>query len=85
MTATSMMRVSPETRERVMRIAAEYGGVTADEALRRLADEHWERTALAAMDAYRQADPDGHADYLREAVQLDATPGPALDPWDATA
>ncbi len=86
MTATTMMRVSPATRERVMKIAAEdYGGVTADEALQLLADEHWERQALAAMERFRREDPAGYADYMAELGEVEALDAAPLDPWESEA
>ncbi len=81
--ATSMMRVNPDTRDRIMKIAAEdYGGVTADIALARLADEHWERQAIAAMDRFRREDPRGYADYLAELREWEVLGEPVLDPWE---
>lgn len=81
-----MMRVSPATRDKVMKVAAEdYGGATADETLQRLLDEHWERQAVEAMDRFRAEDPEGWQDYLREADEWDAIPGPPLDPWEGNA
>ncbi len=69
-----------------MKIATEdYGGVTADEALARLADEHWERQAIAAMDRFRREDPAGYTDYLAEMREWDALGAPTLDPWDNEA
>lgn len=83
MAANSMMRVSPATRDRVMKIANEdYGGATADEALQRLADEHWERKAITAMDRFRCDDPQGYADYLGEMREWDAIDTPVDEPWD---
>ncbi len=35
----------------------EFNGASADEAIRRLLDEHWERAAIAAVQQYRQTDP----------------------------
>lgn len=82
MTATTM-KITTHTRDRVMRIAAEdYGGATADETLQRLVDEHWERRALAAVDAYQRDDPDGYADYIRELTDNDLGGSPDLDPWE---
>ncbi len=79
---TVMMRVDTATRDRVMKIAAEdYGGVTADEAVRRLLDEHWERRAFEAMERFRRDDPDGYADYIAELDELDRIPGPPVDEW----
>lgn len=81
--ATSMLRVSHETRDTIMAIAErDYGGVTADEALRRLAREHWQRQVLAAVDSYREQDPAGWSNYLNEAVDLDAGSARAVDPQD---
>ncbi len=69
-----------------MKIATEdFGGVTADEALARLADEHWERQAIAAMDRFRREDPRGYADYLAEMGEWEALSEPALDPWEGQA
>lgn len=81
-----MMRVSPETRERVQRVATEdFGGVSADEALRRLLDEHWQARCIAAVARDRAADPDGWAEYLREADEWDRAAAPVTDPWDDVA
>jgi len=52
---TVMIRLTDRTRDRVMKLAEEYGGVSADEAVRRLLDEHWERQAIAAMDPWSGA------------------------------
>jgi hypothetical protein len=64
---TMMMRVSPETRDRVLRVAAEdFGGVSAEEALRRLLDEHWQARCIAAVARDRAADPTaGPGTYAR--------------------
>lgn len=79
---TVMIRVSEESRRRLMEIArTELDCATADETLRRLLDEHWERQAIEAMDRYREQDPQGWAEYLAEFAEWDAVPGPPLDPW----
>ncbi|AEH10390.1 MULTISPECIES: hypothetical protein [Protofrankia] len=80
-----MMRVSPETRERVLRVAAEdFGGASADETVRRLLDEHWQRKAVAAMDRFRAQDPGGWAEYLAEGRAWSAVDAPVADEaWDA--
>lgn len=79
-----MMRVSPEVRALVMQVAAkDYNGATADETLRRLVDEHWERAALAGVDAYQREDPSGYAGYVQEITGGDLVGAPALDAWDA--
>jgi phage terminase large subunit-like protein len=84
--STSMMRVSTETRETIMSIAREdYGGVSADEALRRLAREHWQARAVAAMEQYRAQDPEGWADYLNEAAELERADAVVTEEWNETA
>ncbi|MBM7788097.1 hypothetical protein [Tenggerimyces flavus] len=77
-----MLRVSDETREEVLRIAREdYGGVSADETIRRLIDEHWESMAVAAVREFREDDPRGWADYLAEADQLAGADAAIADGW----
>jgi hypothetical protein len=77
-----MLRVSAATRDRVLRLAADdFGGVSADEALARLLDEHWEAQAIAAMDRYRATDPSGWTDYLSDADQYDRAAAAAVDAW----
>jgi hypothetical protein len=83
MTATTMMRVSTTTRDRVLAIANEdYGGVSADEAIQRLADEHWECRAVEAMARFRLDDPDGYADYLGELREWEGLDPPVADTWE---
>jgi hypothetical protein len=83
---TKMIRVSEETRERVMQLAAEdYGGVSADEALGRLLDEHWQAKCVAAVAQYRADHPDEWAEYLRDAEGWDAVSAPVSEPWDEAA
>jgi len=80
-----MLRVSDETRERVLRIGRdEFGGASADETVRRLVDEHWRANAVAAVQRYRDTDPAGWADYLAEADELAGADAPITDEW-ATA
>lgn len=77
-----MLRVSEETRERVHRVAREeLGGASADEAIRRLLDEHWESAALAAVRRDRATDPQGWANYLAEADTLATADAPVTDGW----
>ncbi len=77
-----MLRVSDETREEVLRIAREdYGGVSADETIRRLIDEHWEAMAVAAVREFREDDPRGWADYVSEAEELAKADAPIADGW----
>lgn len=81
---TAMLRVSAETRDRVMKIAKSHG-VSADEVMRRLLDEHWERQAVEAMDRFRREDPEGWAEYLAEAAEWERIDAPVTEPWDGAA
>lgn len=77
-----MLRVSDDTRERVLRIGhEEVGGVSADETVRRLIDEHWRSAAIAGLRRYRESDPQGWADYLAEADDLAGADAPITDGW----
>lgn len=77
-----MLRVSDETRERVLRIGQEeFGGVSADETVRRLIDEHWRSAAVAAVRRFRESDPRGWSDYLAEADELADADAPITDEW----
>jgi hypothetical protein len=77
-----MLRVSEETRKQVQRLAREeFGGVSADETIRRLLDEHWEVAALAAVERYRTDNPQGWTDYLAEAGDLAVADAPITDEW----
>lgn len=61
------MRVTPENRDSLARIAAtELGGATLDEALQVVLFEHHSRAALARL----ATDPDATGSYLAEATQL---------------
>lgn len=77
-----MLRVSDETRERVMRIGREeFDGASADETVRRLIDEHWQAQAVAAVRHYREADPQGWAQYLAEAEELAGADAAITEEW----
>ena len=81
-----MMRVSPETRERVLKVAAEdFGGATVDEAVRRLLDIYWETKAVSAMREFRLEDPVGWHEYLAEADEWDGADLAPTEPWDERA
>jgi antitoxin component of RelBE/YafQ-DinJ toxin-antitoxin module len=81
-----MIRVDESTRNDLTRVASEdLGGVSADEAIRRLLAQHWQMKAIAALDAYRANDPEGWADYVADADRDDRTSAPAADPWDEAA
>jgi hypothetical protein len=77
-----MLRVSDQTREKVLQIGREdFGGVSAEETIRRLIDEHWQNKAVAAVRRYREEDPQGWADYVAEADALTAADAPITDEW----
>jgi hypothetical protein len=77
-----MLRVSDETRDRVQQVAREeFGGVSADETIRRLLDEHWQARALAAVREDRLSNSQGWADYLAEAAELTDADAPVTDEW----
>ena len=77
-----MLRVSDETRKRVLRIGQEeFGGASADETVRRLIDEHWRAAAVAAVRRYREDDPQGWSDYLAEAGEFAGADAPVDDEW----
>lgn len=77
-----MMRVSDETRERVLRIGREeFGGASADETVRRLVNEHWQAAAIAAVHRSRDSDPQGWSDYLADAEEWSGADAPISDEW----
>lgn len=77
-----MLRVSDEIRDRVLRVGQEeFGGASADETVRRLLDEHWQAKAIAAVQRYRDADPQGWADYIAEADELADADARVSDEW----
>jgi hypothetical protein len=77
-----MLRVSDQTREQILRISREdFGGVSADETVRRLIDEHWQAKAIAAVQRFREDDPQGWAEYLAEAEQLADADAEITDEW----
>ncbi|MCV7379849.1 hypothetical protein BST11_09720 [Mycobacterium alsense] len=77
-----MLRVSDETREQVLRIGREeFGGASADETIRRLINEHWQASAIAAVHRYRQGDPQGWADHVDEAQEWSDVEAPIADEW----
>lgn len=77
-----MLRVSEETRKRVLRIGQEeFGGASADETIRRLIEEHWQAAALSAVQQYRESDPAGWASYIAEADRLGDADAPVSDGW----
>jgi hypothetical protein len=77
-----MLRVSDETRERVLRIGREeFDGASADETIRRLIDEHWRAAAVAAVHRYRESDPQAWSSYLADADELAGADAPVSDGW----
>lgn len=80
-----MLRVSDETRRRIQQIGQEeFGGATADETVRRLIDEHWRATAVAAVHEYRAAHPHSWQEYLTEADDLAAADAPIGEDWSGS-
>ncbi|MBS9532767.1 hypothetical protein KIH27_04095 [Mycobacterium sp. M1] len=78
-----MLRVSDETRDRILRIGREeYDGASADETVRRLIDEHWRSKAVAAVQQYREADPEAWAAYIADADASGLADAPITDDWD---
>lgn len=77
-----MLRVSDDTRERVQQVARdEFDGASADEAIRRLLDEHWESRAVAAVKHYRAENPEGWNDYLADAEETAQADAAISDGW----
>ncbi len=77
-----MLRVSEETRERILQMGRdEFGGITADETVRLLIDEHWRAAAVAAVRRFREADPAGWTGYLAEADALAGADAGITDVW----
>lgn len=81
-----MIRVSPETRDIINEIAhKDYGGVSADEALRRLAREHRRAVWVEQARRLREEQPEVWEAASSELVDLaDATTGDGIanEPWD---
>src|SRR5947209_19063083 len=75
------IRVGVPNRDRLTRGAAEgFGGVSLDEALGRLLEEHWERMAIAAVHATGDVD---WQRYVRDADRADQRDAAlAADPWE---
>jgi hypothetical protein len=69
MTVTTL-RVTTQTRDQLAAVAqADFGGVTAEQAIQQLLDEHVQLRSIQIMDAYREQEPAGWADYLAGADQ----------------
>lgn len=78
-----MLRVSDETRDRILRIGREeFDGASAEETVRRLIDEHWRAKAVAAVRHYRETDPDGWSAYIADAEELSQADAPITDGWN---
>jgi hypothetical protein len=81
-----MIRVSEETRDAINKIAKEdFGGVTADEALRRLAREHRRAMWIEQARRLREERPEDWRDATAEMQAIaDATAADAVagDPWE---
>jgi hypothetical protein len=85
--AVAMIRVSEETRDAINKIAREdFGGVSADEALRRLAREHRRAMWIEQARRMREEEPEAWQDVTSEMVDIaNATAGDAAasDPWES--
>ncbi len=69
---TTTIRVSVETRDRLMAmIAADLPGASADEGLAFLLDENWKARSLADMERLRRASPDVFNAYIRSGAHID--------------
>jgi hypothetical protein len=79
---TAMLRVSGETKDAVLRVAQEdFGGASADETVQKLLGEHFQAKTIAAVERYRDEDPEGWREYLGEAERMEAAQAPVTDPW----
>lgn len=80
---TTTIRVTVATRDRVQAlIREEFPGMTVDDAINHLCDEHWKAGALADMERFRQQDPTAYQSYLRKSRVMDDE---AADDLEATA
>ncbi|HEU0241098.1 MAG TPA: hypothetical protein VFR11_17710 [Micromonosporaceae bacterium] len=74
-TPTTTMRISRATRDRVMRIRDEdFGGVSVDETIARLVDEHDRAAVRARMRAdaeHARNNPDDLAEVRRVMAEMD--------------
>jgi hypothetical protein len=81
-----MIRVSPDTRDAINEIArTDYGGVSADEALRRLAREHRRARWVEQARRLREEQPEVWQSASSELVDLAeavTADGLATEPWD---
>lgn len=77
-----MLRVSDETRDRILRIGREeFDGASAEDTVRRLIDEHWRAKAVAAVQRYRETDPEGWSAYIADAEESGQSAAPITDDW----
>lgn len=68
------MRVSEHTRDQINGLADELGAKSADEAIRRLIDEHWWNAAIAETRHYfaeNPGDEDAEIDELNAWTDAD--------------
>lgn len=63
---TAMLRVEPETRDKVLEVARTLGGLSVNATVQQLLAEHFQWQCILAVDTYAQEDPDGYADYVAE-------------------
>lgn len=86
--STTTIRVTTAIRDELASLAAaDFHGVSASDAIRRLIDGHRDAKAIAAMDHFRATDPDGWEAYVAEADAFQSAVAPSLadDPWDEAA
>ena len=68
-----MVRMEPATRDELMKVAADdFGGISANDTVKRLLDEHRKAMMIAAVRAYELEHPQEYDAYLREADEMDA-------------
>lgn len=81
--ATTSVRISSTTRDRLGALARDqYGGISQEAALNRLIDEHEMSRVHAAYERLRN-DPDQWADYQQESSLTDGASADGLgDPRD---
>jgi hypothetical protein len=72
--AMTTIKITTDLRDRLGRVAADYGGVTLAETLQRLVDEHEAQAVLAAYERLRAVDQEWAA-YRAEARLTDNTAG----------
>lgn len=79
MTDTTTLRVKTTTRDRLLAIAsADFKGVSADDAIQKLLDEHWKLGCIEDWDRLRAENPDAWDQQLADNRAWDRL-SPSLD------